>query len=407
MVNYLLPQSALTINASPVINALNRMQQQRNDDRQFQQNQDRYAQETAWRQSQASTAEANNLRDYNMRARSLDADQAYRNAQLGMQQKRFGLDEKQFVTQQEERTLALKKQRLTRAAGVAQLVATETDPAKQSAMWQQFVSVHPRVTEDLPPQLRGDPVMGARFIIAQALDPSTGVLSKQPIYGTDASGKPVIMQLSPGGQAVTTQLPSGVTPSTGVDRVDLGTSWGFFDKRSGEFVGRVQKDIAGTESAKETGRAQGESRVKLSMVENEAKRVNEYIDKVLTHPAFERSTSVISGYQPSITSSARDFDAIVGQIQGKAFVAAFERLKGAGAITETEGAKAGQALARLQQTSVGSENYRAALMDFKQEMNDLVGLVRQRASGGSAAPASAPSSASPENDPLNIRAKRQ
>jgi hypothetical protein len=72
MVNYLLPQSALTINASPVINALNRMQQQRNADRQFQQDQDRYAQETAWRQSQANKAEANSLRNYNLQEKQFD-----------------------------------------------------------------------------------------------------------------------------------------------------------------------------------------------------------------------------------------------------------------------------------------------------------------------------------------------
>lgn len=397
MVNYLLPRSALQINTAPVMNALNGMRQQRNVDRSFEDSQSRYQQDMEFREAQANQAQENSLKEYNLRKRQFDANFKHQNDQIGLQQDRLKLERKRFGEESDARKQTMIWNAVQRAAGVAQSVAGERDPQRQAAMWAQFLSSHPRVANEiLPRELHGDPVMGSQFVMAKArgyVDPNKGDFSKQPIYGTDASGRPIIMQLSPSGRAMQTQLPPGVTPSTGVERLDLGTEWVLLDKRSGRMVGTMRKDLEGAAAAKETGQSMGASRVQLPFIEGEARRINDYIDSVLNHPAFERSTSVLSGYTPSITPEARDFDQRVEQLKGKAFVAAFERLKGAGAITETEGAKAGQALARLQATSIGSENYKTALMDFNKELNALVEVARQRASGrnvGATAPASNP-----------------
>lgn len=70
------------------------------------------------------------------------------------------------------------------------------------------------------------------------------------------------------------------------------------------------------------------------------------------HPGFE---SVIGAGIPGLrfipgTQSA-DFDALVDQIEGGAFLKAYESLRGTGQITEIEGQKATQALTRMRRSS--------------------------------------------------------
>lgn len=103
------------------------------------------------------------------------------------------------------------------------------------------------------------------------------------------------------------------------------------------------------------------------------------IDGVLNSPAFERSTSVITGPLPSLSADARNFDEMVEQLRGQAFVQAFQDIKGGGAITETEGRAATQALARLRSAQVGSGNFKKALADFKREMIKLREIAAEKA----------------------------
>lgn len=111
------------------------------------------------------------------------------------------------------------------------------------------------------------------------------------------------------------------------------------------------------------------------------------------HPGFE---SVIGAGIPGLrfipgTQSA-DFDALVDQIEGGAFLKAYESLKGTGQITEIEGQKATQALTRMRRSS--SE------VGFVRAAREFEGIVRrglQRAEqrkakleGGAAPAASTP-----------------
>ena len=66
-----------------------------------------------------------------------------------------------------------------------------------------------------------------------------------PVYGVDKDGKTVIMQVGKRGDAVATRMPEGVSLASGVDRIDLGTQWGLMDKRTGQMVGTLPKDVAG------------------------------------------------------------------------------------------------------------------------------------------------------------------
>ena len=83
------------------------------------------------------------------------------------------------------------------------------------------------------------------------------------------------------------------------------------------------------------------------------------------------------------------------QVEGKAFLEAFEALKGGGAITEIEGAKGTQAIMRMNKAQSEKEYIKAA-----RELQDIVnkGVERARAKAGgapaeSAAPTTAPAAA--------------
>ena len=60
------------------------------------------------------------------------------------------------------------------------------------------------------------------------------------------------------------------------------------------------------------------------------------------------------------TFSAKDFDVRLDQLKGQQFLQAFESLKGGGAITEIEGKKATDAIARMDAASSEAEFTKAA-----------------------------------------------
>lgn len=145
-------------------------------------------------------------------------------------------------------------------------------------------------------------------------------------------------------------------------------------------------------------KSRAEAASKLPTMELKAKQLIGYMDAVVNHPGYGVGTSIVGSRLPSYSETAQDFDERVGQIQGQTFMLAFQDLKGAGPITDLEGAKATAAYGRVANTKVGSENYKRAVADLKKEVLALVDVVRKKASGG--APQS---SAAPENDPLGIR----
>jgi hypothetical protein len=96
------------------------------------------------------------------------------------------------------------------------------------------------------------------------------------------------------------------------------------------------------------------------------------IDKALTHPGRTTATGVSGQIDPRnylAGTDATNFKVLMDQIGGKAFLQAFESLKGGGQITETEGKKATDAIARLNRAQSDAE-FQQALVDFRQVLSD-------------------------------------
>lgn len=108
------------------------------------------------------------------------------------------------------------------------------------------------------------------------------------------------------------------------------------------------------------------------------------IDAVINDPNLDMAIGV-GGILPAIPGTAQAGTvARIEQLQGTAFLQAFESLKGGGQITEIEGQKATQAIARLNRAQ-RKEDFVAALNDLK----SIISVARQRAArklgGGSPA----------------------
>lgn len=101
------------------------------------------------------------------------------------------------------------------------------------------------------------------------------------------------------------------------------------------------------------------------------------IDKALAHPGRQTSTGLSGTVDPRNYvpgTDAADFRAVLDQIGGAAFLQAFESLKGGGQITEVEGKKATDAMARLSRAQSDKE-FEQSLRDLREVM--AAGYKRQ------------------------------
>lgn len=231
------------------------------------------------------------------------------------------------------------------------------------------------------------------FISAQRA--GAGEYGLQPIYGTDAQGNPVVLQLGKGGTAAQSKLPEGVKLSTGVEKVDLGTQWGMLDKKSGQFVGYLPKNVQEKAIEQELGKAQGQARATLPTDLQTASHTVTEIDSILKHEGLSEITGPLDQYRPNWTMSDKGRDALArfNQLKGRAFLQAYSTLKGGGQITEIEGLKAENAMARMDRAQ-GEDDFKAALRDFQDAVRVGVQKLREKA-GVAPVPAMTSPQASP------------
>lgn len=127
-----------------------------------------------------------------------------------------------------------------------------------------------------------------------------------------------------------------------------------------------------------TGKSQAESVIDLPKIESSSEKVVGLVNELLNHKGKSAALGA-SSYLPSIRGTDRaGFDNRLKQIQGDAFLKAFESLKGGGAITEIEGQKATQALNRMNET-VSESEFDAAAKDFISEVNRFKEIAAQKA----------------------------
>jgi hypothetical protein len=140
--------------------------------------------------------------------------------------------------------------------------------------------------------------------------------------------------------------------------------------------------------ARVVGEAAAEAITDVGGAVAKAQRAIDLIDEIAQDPALPSITGMVQGNIPAGTpligggQAGIDLNAKILQLQGTAFLEAFESLKGGGAITEIEGTKAEQAIARLQRAQ-SLEGYQAALKDLRDVIENGKIRAQERAAKAS------------------------
>lgn len=151
--------------------------------------------------------------------------------------------------------------------------------------------------------------------------------------------------------------------------------------RFGNELKRESKNVSEGKRQEQVGEGKGTAQVNLPSVRSNAASTLAYIADIENDPGLDKVVGWYGGRAPNLSEGAAATQARIDQLQGKAFLAAFEGLKGAGAITGTEGDKATAALTRLKVQIQSGKDYRKALSDFRGEVNRLVELAETKARG--------------------------
>lgn len=212
-----------------------------------------------------------------------------------------------------------------------------------------------------------------------------------PQYGVDANGNPVLLQLGEDGTAVQTAMPEGVTLSREPIKLDAGTHYVLLDPITRQPVGQVPKDLAGAESEKAQGKAQGEAAAALPGAYAEAEHVIGLVDELIEDPYLKDMVGPVQGRLPNMSADAARVQSKMDQVTGQGFMAARQFLKGQGQITDFESRRAEAAMTRMN-AAQSYDDYVDALREFQDAVR--VGVLKAELaagqSGGGQSPAQPP-----------------
>lgn len=210
-----------------------------------------------------------------------------------------------------------------------------------------------------------------------------------PQFVTDANGNLSMVQLSKDGVPKLVELPEGLAVQKGVEKLDLGTSFQWYNTITGQPIGEpIAKDNRGAARETAIGGVEGKAKAQTALDAPgniaQADETIRLIDQVLKDPALPSVVGRVQGrIDPNgISGMLMGQDALnlmpkIEQLQGKAFLQAFEGLKGGGQITEREGQAATAAITRLNQRYVDEKSYKKALEDLRRIANN----AKKRAKG--------------------------
>lgn len=223
-----------------------------------------------------------------------------------------------------------------------------------------------------------------------------------PQYYQDAEGNVIVSQLSKGGGRKDVELPKGARWLPGVQFQDVGTGVIPLDKRTAQPTGpMIQKDIAGKEAQEEIGKSQGLAQQMLPAAKTALDEAFITINKLRNHQGLDRATGISNWADPRNWAGGTigaDFLEMNKQAQGQSFMVAREALKGAGQVTDFEGAKGEQAIANLT-AAQSKEQYLDALDTLERMMRASYENLQRKAGLGPE------SEAQPQRNLDNIKQK--
>ncbi|PZX29475.1 hypothetical protein C7416_104480 [Cupriavidus phytorum] len=141
------------------------------------------------------------------------------------------------------------------------------------------------------------------------------------------------------------------------------------DARSRE-ANALQGDLKQLQLQEKQEKLQEKDNAKKAAIAN-AEDALSVVDKAIKHPGREAASGVSGTLDPRNYvpgTDAKNFRVVLDQIKGQAFMQAYQNLRGGGQITEVEGKKATDAIARLD-TAQSDAEFLTALNDLRGVMN--------------------------------------
>jgi len=208
---------------------------------------------------------------------------------------------------------------------------------------------------------------------AQAVAAPAGVAEAAPAAPAFAAPDAFIQSLEPRSQALVAQYTRAINLANQQGQAKAATDLSEQLYKQVPGLKEAQTETAKTKAAEIAG-APNAYATAIQTLKN--------IDAAIAHPGREEATG-LSGYamRNLPATNARDFASRADQLSGSAFLAAYESLKGGGAISQPEGEKATQAIARLKDFSVKDEDYLKALKEYRDIIEGAAKKALQKMGG--------------------------
>lgn len=261
-------------------------------------------------------------------------------------------------------------------SSAGQLIATQKalqpDPVEYGPV-QQGMQDGKSVFFQMPKNGNGRPMIvgGISPPIEAGKDEKLGLM---PLFGKDADGNTVVMQLGDKGNLSVTKMPQGVQAQMPTYSVDTGTGTQVINRAGGQTVREIPKDVAGEAVAKETGKGLAErelmkpkSSAALQAALTKIDYANQLIDQIDASGGLSRATGPIGAMPNWPGSEAADVTAKIETLRAKN---AFQELADMRAASPTGGAL-GQVTEReleLLMNSAGSLDQSQSTQAFRQQL---------------------------------------
>lgn len=172
------------------------------------------------------------------------------------------------------------------------------------------------------------------------------------------------------------QIGQGNTFAPLVKSVDTGTGTTFVGPGGVQVGSPIQKDLAGAESQKAIGEAQGKAIAAAPGDLQAGLNAKDLITQLKTDPNRERGTGWSAAGNVIPGTAGYDYQNKVDQAKSGAFLTAIQQMRGLGSLSNAEGGAATAAVTRMN-TATSEEAFNAALDDYEKIIDQ--GIARAQA----------------------------
>jgi hypothetical protein len=209
-------------------------------------------------------------------------------------------------------------------------------------------------------------------------------------YGTTAqyrinpaTGKPQIGQLSTHGGIKWIDSEGDIL--SGTQSVDTATGTQLRDKKSGQLITEVPKDLAGKERAEVVGKASGQAEVGLPGLIQTTQTMLGDLDYLQNNPERKQFTGWRGNLLPSTgifsSEDSRDYQGRLDQLKSGSFVSGVASLKGLGALSDAEGKRLEFLQSRLSVMGPSDKGFDDAINEYRTILQRGIENAQRMAAG--------------------------